>query len=91
MRDEIDIVENVKNEKEKNFINKGLFKTLIAVLIFIVICGLFFNTTYSYTTIQLKKSDAKEALEKRDGASKAYYIEQKLRRDLEIKKNKTDK
>ena len=92
MRGDLDMVEDVRVKKSNETFNKHLSKGLIIFLIFILFCGLFFNATYLLSTKTVNKIDEKlEKLDKnkKDDSRKTYYIEQKLRRDLEqMEKNK---
>lgn len=88
MREEYDIVEDARVKKERFPFAQGFTKTLLVGLIFMIFCGLFFTTAYSYMRERIKKSEENSA--KINGSSrKSYYIEQRLIQDLE-KKSRND-
>lgn len=92
MRSEYDMVEDVRSKKTSVIFNRSFFIKLIAVLIFAVSCGIFFNTTYLFAMERIEVQDKKEdELNKDKGNSsrKAYMVEMKLREDVKKIMNAT--
>ncbi|ERI95595.1 aspartyl/glutamyl-tRNA amidotransferase subunit C domain protein [Clostridiales bacterium oral taxon 876 str. F0540] len=86
MRGDLDMVEDIRVKKNNRWLGNKFLVGLIAFLIFVIFCGLFFNATYMMSTKTVNSIDKKmDQLNKndKDSTRKTYYIEQKLRRDLE--------
>lgn len=89
MRGEYDMVEETRVKKSKGILGRGIITKLIAVLLFILMCGIFLNTTYLVAFNKMEKEQKiEDEKNKEENSKKVYYIEQKLIKDLDaIKKN----
>lgn len=85
MREEYDVVEDVRIKKGNFLFIRAFLRTLVAVLIFVIFCGLCFNAVYIYMAQNIEKAEKNSNLEQRDGSRKSYFIEQKLIKDLQRK------
>jgi hypothetical protein len=86
MRCEYDMIEDVRVVKTSKFFNRRVLNIFIAIMLFLIGCGLSFRTTYLYAVqqIEMKQKEEDEVMKnKKDLSSKTYYIEQKMRKDLE--------
>ncbi len=86
MRNEYDMIIDTRVEKSSRIFNKRVLISLIAVMAFIVSCGIFLKTTYLYAMQQIEFQEKKEddaVSNKNNSSRKTYYIEQRLRKDLE--------
>jgi Fe2+ transport system protein B len=87
MRGDLDMVEDIRVKKENKILNKYLPVKVIGFLIFLIICGLSFNSIFIVSTKTVKQIDEKmEQLNKdnKNSTRKTYYIEQKILKDLEM-------
>jgi hypothetical protein len=92
MRSEYDMIEDVRIKKTSGIFNRSFLIKLIAVLIFAVSCGIFFNTTYLFAMQKIEIQDKKEDelnKDKLNSSRKAYMVEMKLREDVKKIMNAT--
>jgi hypothetical protein len=91
MRGDLEMVEDIRIKKNNRWTANKFLIGLIVFLVFVIFCGLFFNASYMMSTKTVNSIDKKmEQLNKndKDSTRKTYYIEQKLRKDVEnIMKN----
>ncbi len=85
MRAEYDVVEDIKNKENYREVNNRFLKNLLSLLVFVFISAIFFSTTYHIAFNYFQGLEVKrEAIEQNSMETrKTYYIEQKIRRDLE--------
>jgi hypothetical protein len=86
MKSEYDMVEDIRTVKSSWIFNRRLIIFLIAVMLFLISCGMFLQTTYLYAVKQIEykqKLEDEAAANKNNLTRKTYYIEQRLREDME--------
>jgi cell division protein FtsL len=86
MRSENDMVLDIREVKTSRIFNRRVLAGIIAVMVFLISCGIFFNTTYLYAVQQLEtkqKLEDEESISKKNASKSIYNIEQRLRQDLE--------
>jgi hypothetical protein len=85
MRAEYDVVENIKNKENYREVNNRFLKNLLSLLVFVFINAIFFSTTYHIAFNYFQGLEVRRgAIEQNNMETrKTYYIEQKIRRDLE--------
>jgi predicted membrane protein len=85
MRSEYDMIEDARLVKTSKLFNRRALICIIAMMLFLISCGIFFNTTYLYAMKQIEiqqKEEDELAQSKKDASRKTYYIEQRIREDL---------
>lgn len=86
MRSECDVFEDVRIVKTSKIFNRRFLICLIAGMMFLGSCGVFFKTTYLYAMDKMEaqqKAEDEIAANNNSASRKTYYIEQRLRQDIE--------
>lgn len=86
MRSEYDMIEDGGIVKNNKVFKRKVLVILIAAMLFLFGCGIFFYTTYLYAMhqIEIHQKEEDELFQSNNNASrKTYYIEQRIRKDLE--------
>lgn len=85
MRAEYDVVEDIRNKESYREVNNRFLKSLLSLLVFVFIGIIIFSTTYQISINYFERLEVKhEGIEQNNSETrKTYYIEQKIRRDLE--------
>lgn len=84
MREEYDMMEDVRIQKNKFVFLKGFIRTVIIGLVFLIFCGIFLSSAYSFMLDKMITSE-KNSASTVDDSRKSYDIEQKLIRDAKNK------
>jgi ascorbate-specific PTS system EIIC-type component UlaA len=86
MRSKYDMIEDMRIAKSNKVFNRKVVVTFIAVMLFLIGCVMFFYTTYLYAIqqIEIHQKEEDELVQSNQNATrKTYYIEQRIRKDLE--------
>ncbi|MCM0646927.1 hypothetical protein NBE98_00890 [Clostridium swellfunianum] len=86
MMNEYDLVEDARIIKTSKVFSKRVLIGFIALMLFFIGCAVSFKTTYLYAMhqIEIKEKEEEELSQNKNNLSrKTYYIEQKIRKDLE--------
>ncbi|MCM8711132.1 hypothetical protein M2651_08835 [Clostridium sp. SYSU_GA19001] len=86
MRENYDLVEDVRDNKNNFLFIKAFSRIVIAALIFVMLCGICFNIVYSYMFEKIKIAEENSKLEANENR-KSYLVEQKLIKYLQNKEN----